>query len=44
METKLRENQSSIKEILNLLAPGRASNPPCDVTLVPDLPIGGADN
>ena len=41
METKLKENKSSITEILKLLTPGRAANPPGYVTLAIASPVGG---
>ena len=43
METKFKETQSSITEILKLLTTGWVANPPVDVTLVPAYPIGGAE-
>ena len=35
------ETQSSVAEILELLTMGRAANPPGDVTLIPESPVGG---
>ena len=39
---KLKENKSSIKNNLNLLTPGRDTNPPDDVTFVPAYHVWGA--
>ena len=42
METKIKENQSSITEIMKLLTPSKAANPSSDVILVMAYPVGGS--
>ena len=42
METKFKETQSSITEIMKLLTPSKAANPSSDVILVMAYPVGGS--
>ena len=42
METKFKETKSSIAEILKLLISARATNPPGNVTLIPESTVGVA--
>ena len=42
-DTKFRETMSYIAELMRLLVLGRTANPPGNITLVPVLPVGGAD-